>query len=62
MIKKEDLDKSICDIVETDNTQTCREIIREYETGFGIEQANLDNMGEEELNKYIEWLEYLDTK
>jgi len=62
MIEKEWLDKSVCDTVKTDNTKTWREIIREYENDFGIEQSDLDNMDKEELNKYIEWLDHLGEK
>ena len=63
MIKKEDLDKRICDTEEgAENTQTQREWIRECEKDFQENEADLDNMTEEELEELTEWLEYLGEK
>lgn len=59
MIKKEDLDKRICDIYKEPGTNTLREWIRESEQEFGMKEKDLDNMIEKELNEYIELLEYL---
>jgi hypothetical protein len=62
-IQKTDLDKRICD-VETNatNTQTFREFIRQSEKEFDMKEENLDNMDEQNLNDYLEFLDYLWTK
>lgn len=63
MIKKEDLDKRICDTEEgTKNTQTWREWIIEGEKGLELRSISLDDATEKQLNEYIEWLDYLDEK
>jgi hypothetical protein len=63
MIRKDELDKRICDIEEgTTNTQTYREFIKQSENEFGMEPQNLDSMSQEELNKYLNFLDYLWTK
>jgi hypothetical protein len=63
MIRKDELDKRICDIEEeTTNTQTYREFIQQSENEFGMEPQNLDSMTQEELNKYLNFLDYLWTK
>jgi len=63
MIKKEDLDKRICDCEEgAENTQTWREWIIEKEKGFELRNMSLDNATEKQLNEYIEWLDYLNEK
>jgi hypothetical protein len=60
MIKIEDLDKRICDVEkDTTNTQTYREFIIGSENEFGMENQDLDNMSNEELDKYMEFLDYL---
>lgn len=60
MFKVKDLDKRICDIEkDCDNDKTLREYIRESEEAFGMECANLDNMTDEGLNEYINFLDYL---
>lgn len=60
MIKKEDLDKRICDCKEgAENTQTYRDFIRESEEEFNIYPAPIDNMTDEELNDYLESMDYL---
>lgn len=60
MFKVEGLDKRICDIEkDCDNDQTLREYIRESEEAFGMDCARLDSMTDEELNEYIDFLDYL---
>ena len=62
MIKKADLDKRICDCEEgAANTQTYREFIRECEKNFETE-ADFENMSDEELNEYFNFLDYLCDK
>lgn len=41
---------------------TFREYIRELENEFELENEDLDNMTDEELNKYDEWLWELTLK
>jgi len=63
MILKEDLNKRICDIYkEEPGINTLREWIIECENDYEIENKDLDSMTDEELNAYIEWLEYLNEK
>jgi hypothetical protein len=63
MIRKEDLDKRICDVEEgVTNTQTYMEFIQESENEFEMEPQDLDSMTYEELNKYLDFLDYLWTK
>jgi len=59
---KEILDERICDIEGGRNTQTYREFIRESEKEFGYEHMDLENMTDEELNDWVEHLDYLWTK
>ena len=60
MINKSDLDKRICDTEEgAENSQTWREFIKESEKEFGMANIDMDTFTEYELNKYIEFLEYL---
>lgn len=60
---KEVLDTRICDVVETaTNTQTYREFIRYSEQQFEMMFADLDNISEEELSDYLDFLGYLWTK
>ena len=56
---KTDLDKRICDIEGRDNTQTYREFITDTEKEFELEHAQIDNMSEAELNKYLDFLSEL---
>ncbi|MCC0650738.1 hypothetical protein [Clostridioides sp. ZZV15-6598] len=59
-MRKEDLDKRICDIeLEADNTQTYREFIVEAEKGIETGSADLDNMTDEELTVYLDFLDEL---
>lgn len=59
MISKSDLDKRICDCEECNNTETYREFITSSEEEMGIDPADIDNMTDEELNKYFEFIDYL---
>ncbi|ENY8941375.1 hypothetical protein ACHDL8_000983 [Clostridioides difficile] len=59
-MKKEDLDKKICDVeIEADNTQTYREFIVSAEEEIGTGSADLDNMTDEELTVYLDFLDEL---
>jgi hypothetical protein len=62
-ITKEHLDKRICD-VETDaaNTQTYREFIIHSEMVFEAPPQDLDSMNDEQLNRYLDFMDYLWTK
>lgn len=63
MVSREDLDKRICDIYEEeDGIHTLREWIKECEEEYGLEEKDLDNIREDKLMEYIEWLEYLREK
>ena len=63
MLKKEDLDKRICDVEEgAQNIQTYREFIRQSEEEFEMIHAPLDAMTETELNRHLDFLDYLWTK
>lgn len=59
MISKENLDKRICDVEGVSNTQTYREFIRKSEECFEIHPVDIDKMGDEELNKYLNFLDSL---
>lgn len=59
MISKENLDKRICDVEGVSNTQTYREFIRKSEEYFEIHPVDIDKMGDEELNKYLNFLDSL---
>lgn len=57
---KENLDKRICDVHEfAQNTETFREFIRNSEEFFGMHPREIDSMSEEDLNGYINFLDYL---
>ncbi|MCP3278110.1 hypothetical protein NAV10_12745 [Clostridioides difficile] len=59
-MRKEDLDKRICDVeLEADNIQTYREFIVEAEKEIGTGSADLDNMTDEELTVYLDFLDEL---
>jgi len=63
MIKKEYLDKRICDIYEEEaGTNTLREWIIECEDEYEIGNKDLNSMTDKEINEYVEWLEYLCEK
>ncbi len=63
MIKVSDLDKRICD-VEPDciNDETYRHFITTSEEDFCMDHADIDHMTDDELNKYIEFIDFLWTK
>jgi hypothetical protein len=61
-IRKEHLDKRICDVEGSANEETFREYIRNSEEEFGMAPAPLDNLTDEELNKHLNFLDYLWTK
>jgi hypothetical protein len=59
-MKKSELDLRICDCKEgVENTQTYREFIEESEKEFGMQRMPIDDLGDEELNVYFEFLDYL---
>jgi hypothetical protein len=59
-ITKELLDTPICELIEgVDNTETFRKFIRNSELFFCLDEQDIDNMPEDELNAYIEHLDYL---
>jgi hypothetical protein len=63
MITVKDLDKRICDIEkDSGNDETFREFIINTENDFDLIPKDIDNMSDEQLNEYIEWLDYLWTK
>lgn len=52
-----DLDIRICDLEEeAENTETYREFIRNSEKIFGLRQENIDQMDEQNLNDYLNFL------
>lgn len=60
---KINLDNRICDCEkDANNTLTYREFIRFTEKDFGLREANLDDMDEETLQKYLEFLDELYLK
>jgi hypothetical protein len=61
-LTKENLDKRICDVEGSANEETFRDFIRNSEEEFGMEPRDLDVMTDEELHKYLEFLDYLWTK
>ena len=56
------LDKRMRDVEGGANTQTYREFIRESEEAFELEKMDLDNMSDDNLTEYIDFLDYLWTK
>lgn len=58
-MRKNDLDKRICDVEGVSNTQTYREFIEQSELEFGIGPVDLDNLTEKDLNDYLDWLDEL---
>ena len=62
-IKKEDLDKRICDTEQgAENTQTWRDYIREGEKEFEMKNVDLDNMEDKQLNEHLDFIDYLGEK
>ncbi|MED1467586.1 hypothetical protein [Bacillus salipaludis] len=60
MLAKKNLDRRICDIEsESKNTQTYREFIIQSEEEFGLRPRNLDNMSNEQLTEYLDFLDFL---
>lgn len=59
MISKENLNKKICDCEDCENAQTYKEYILEGEKEFGIDPENLDEFTDEELKKYLDFIDYL---
>lgn len=63
MSLKENLNKRICDCeANANNILTYRQFIRAAEEEFEMEKANLDSMNEEELKKYLDFIDYLYEK
>lgn len=59
-ITKAQLDLRICDVEpNANNTETYREFIVNSEKEFEIAHEDLDSMTDKELNKYIDFLDYL---
>lgn len=59
-ITKDQLDTPICEVVpEANNTETYRDFIRSSENEFCMEPRDIDTMTDQELNEYIEFLDYL---
>jgi hypothetical protein len=59
-MKKEHLDIPICEIErQASNTETYREFIQSSEEEFGMDPASLDELTDEELKEYIDFLDYL---
>jgi hypothetical protein len=62
-LTKELLDTPFSKFIEgATNPETPREFIRSSEKEFEMRRADIDNMSEDELNGYIEHLDYLWTK
>lgn len=61
-ITKFNLDIPFSELTGCENTETPREFIRNSEEEFGMKPADIDNMPEDELNGYIEFLDYLWNK
>jgi hypothetical protein len=62
VLTKENLDKRICDVEGSANEETFREYIKNSEEEFEMEHRNLDNLSDEQLHEYLEFLDYLWTK
>lgn len=60
VITKEQLDIPICDVVDgATNEETYREFIKSSEEEFGLASKDLDLMTDEEVNAYLDFLDYL---
>ena len=58
--KPENLDTPINELEPlASNTQTPRQYIRQSEEEFGLETADIDNMTEQQLEDYMDELDYL---
>jgi len=63
MIKKENLDKRICDVEEgATNQETLRQYIRATEVEFCVAERDIDSMNDEELLNYVNYLDELWNK
>lgn len=62
VLTKENLDKRICDVEGSANEETFREYIKNSENEFGMKHKDLDNLDDEKLHEYLEFLDYLWTK
>lgn len=62
-ITKEMLNKRICDVEKgVTNTQTFKEFIRESEVYFGLKKFDLNITNDQDINVYIDFIDYLWTK
>lgn len=62
-IKKNHLDTPFSKFIEgATNPETPREFIRSSENEFEMKRADIENMSDKELHKYIEFLDYLWAK
>jgi hypothetical protein len=59
MITKNNLDKKICDVEDSENAQTYREFIRVSEKEFGMCPEPIDLFSDIDLQEYLEFLDYL---
>jgi hypothetical protein len=58
--RKEHLDTPIWEIeLGATNKETLREFIKNSEEEFGLIPKDLDNMTDEHLNRYLEFVDYL---
>ena len=59
-LTKSKLDIPFAELVkEATNKETPRQFIRNTESEFGIEELDIDNMSEDELNRYADYLDDL---
>lgn len=56
---KNNLDKRICDVEDTSNTETYREFIIRSEEAFELENVDLDSLDNNTLNSYLNFLDDL---
>jgi hypothetical protein len=62
-ITKEMLNKRICDVEKgATNIQTFKEFIRESEVYFGLKKFDLNIANDQDINVYIDFIDYLWTK
>jgi hypothetical protein len=60
MISKENLDKRICNIEpKAKNTDTYKEFVQKSEEEFGLKHEDIDSFTDEELQKYLDFLDDL---
>jgi hypothetical protein len=64
MVSRENLDKKICNVEQevSNNTQTYREFIVESELEFSMAPEPINSYSDEQLQEYVEELDYLWTK